>query len=125
MDLENPLNRKYFEESHYERIKITFEFLGLDFSQKTFVFLDEMQFVKNLPSVVKYFIDHYKVKFFLTGSASFYLKNLFTESLVGRKYIFELFPLTFNEFLFFARNKFLLILRDFHLLRSLYKYGAL
>lgn len=51
--------------------------------------------------MVKYFIDHYQVKFFLTGSASFYLKNLFTESLAGRKYIFGLFPLTFKEFLSF------------------------
>lgn len=101
LDLENPLNRKYFEEDNYDRIKISFEFLGVDFTHKPFIFLDEIQFVKNLPSVVKYFIDHYKVKFFLTGSASFYLKNLFTESLSGRKYIFELFPLNFSEFLLF------------------------
>jgi len=101
LDLENTLNRKYFEEDNYERIKTSFEFLGIDFNHKPFIFLDEMQFVKNLPSIVKYFIDHYQVKFFLTGSASFYLKNLFTESLAGRKYIFELFPLTFSEFLLF------------------------
>jgi hypothetical protein len=44
------------------------------------------------------------VKFFLTGSASFYLKNLFTESLAGRKYIFELFPLSFKEFLMFKKS---------------------
>lgn len=104
IDLENPLNRKYFEEENYERIKITFELLGIDFTYKSFIFLDEIQFVKNLPSVVKYFIDHYKVKFFLTGSASFYLKNLFTESLSGRKYIFELYPLTFSEFLLFKES---------------------
>jgi predicted AAA+ superfamily ATPase len=101
LDLENPLNRKYFEEKNYERIKKTFEVLGIDFTKRAFVFCDEIQFVKNLPSVAKYFIDHYKVKFFLTGSASFYLKNLFGESLTGRKYIFELFPLTFSEFLLF------------------------
>lgn len=104
LDLESHLNRKYFEEENYERIKASFEFLGIDFSHKPFIFLDEIQFVKNLPSVVKYFIDHYKVKFFLTGSASFYLKNLFTESLSGRKYIFELFPLTFREFLIFKES---------------------
>lgn len=52
-----------------------------------------------MPNIVKYLIDHYQVKFFLTGSASFYLKNLFSESLAGRKYIFELFPLSFKEFL--------------------------
>ena len=104
LDLENPLNRKYFEEEDYERIKTSFEFLGINFSSKTFIFLDEIQFVKNLPSVIKYFIDHYQVKFFLTGSASFYLKNVFTESLAGRKNIFELFPLSFSEFLLFKDN---------------------
>ncbi|NWF97346.1 MAG: ATP-binding protein [Nitrospirae bacterium] len=101
LDLENPLNRKYFEEKNYERIKKTLEILGIDFTKRPFIFCDEIQFVRNLPSVVKYFIDHYNVKFFLTGSASFYLKNLFTESLAGRKFIFELFPLTFSEFLLF------------------------
>jgi predicted AAA+ superfamily ATPase len=101
LDFENPLNRKYFETDNYESIKTTLEILGLNFKVKAFIFLDEIQFVKHIPSVVKYFIDHYQVKFFLTGSASYYLKNLFTESLAGRKFIFELFPLSFREFLVF------------------------
>lgn len=105
IDLENPLNRRYFEELNYEKIKFSLEILGLDFSRKAFLFLDEIQLVRNLPSIVKYFIDHYKIKFFLTGSASFYLKNLFSESLSGRKYIFELFPLNFREFLSFKESK--------------------
>ncbi len=106
LDLENPLNRKYFEEEDYERIKSALEFLGINFKKRAFIFLDEIHHVKKLPSVVKYFIDHYKVKFILTGSASFYLKNLFTESLAGRKVIFEVFPLTFHEFLSFKQAKF-------------------
>ena len=101
LDLENPLNRRYFEEQDYERIKASLELLGLRFDQRAYIFLDEIQLVKGIPSVVKYFIDHYGVKFFLTGSASFYLKDLFTESLAGRKFIFELYPLTFREFLSF------------------------
>lgn len=101
LDLENPLNRRYFEVDNYEQIKVSFEVIGIDFTQKAFIFLDEIQFVKILPSIVKYFADHYQVKFFLTGSASFYMKNLFTESLAGRKFIFELFPLSFKEFLTF------------------------
>ncbi|MBM4162331.1 MAG: ATP-binding protein [Ignavibacteria bacterium] len=101
IDLENPLNRKYFEEENYERIKTTLIGLGIDFSQPAYLFLDEIQFVRSLPSVVKYFIDHYETKFFLTGSASFYLKNLFTETLAGRKYLFHLYPLSFQEFLQF------------------------
>ena len=105
LDLENPLNQKYFEETNFEKIKSTLEFLGLDFTKKAYIFLDEIQLVRNLPQVVKYLIDHYKIKGFLTGSASFYLKNLFTESLVGRKYIYELFPLDFEEFLLFKGSK--------------------
>lgn len=99
LDLENPINQKYFEEKNYEKILDTFKFLGLKTKEKGYVFLDEIQFVRNIPSVIKYLIDHYKIKFFLSGSASFYLKNLFSESLAGRKYIFELFPLSFREFL--------------------------
>ncbi len=50
---------------------------------------------------LKYLYDHYGFKFFVTGSSSFYLKHLFPESLSGRKLIFELFPLDFEEFLLF------------------------
>ncbi|MDP3758495.1 MAG: DUF4143 domain-containing protein, partial [Candidatus Daviesbacteria bacterium] len=46
-------------------------------------------------------IDHYCVKFYLTGSSSFYLKNLFPESLSGRKFLYELPPLSFQEYLYF------------------------
>jgi len=104
LDLENPLNQKYFEESNYERIKSNLEILGLKFNRRAFLFLDEIQLVRNIPSVIKYLIDHYQIKCFLTGSASFYLKNLFSESLAGRKYLFELFPLTFREFLLFKQS---------------------
>ncbi len=99
LDMENPANRKYFEEDNYEKILNNLIFLGLNSGKRGYIFLDEIQFVKNIPSVVKYLSDHYKINFFLSGSSSFYLKNLFSESLAGRKYIFELFPLNFQEFL--------------------------
>jgi predicted AAA+ superfamily ATPase len=101
LDLENPVHRKSFEEPNYEKIKFALEVLGLDFSKKAYVFLDEIQFAKALPSVVKYLGDHYGAKFFLTGSAGFYLKNLFSESLAGRKFLFEIHPLSFREFVAF------------------------
>ena len=85
LDLENPLNQRYFEEPNYERILDAFRFLGLNIKERGYVFLDEIQFIKNLPSVVKYLSDHYKIKFILSGSSSFYIKNLFSESLSGRK----------------------------------------
>lgn len=99
LDLENPVNQKYFEEINYDAIKYQLESLGIRPNQQAFIFLDEIQFARTIPSVVKYLSDHYKYKFFLTGSSSFYLKNLFTESLSGRKIIYELFPMDFEEFL--------------------------
>lgn len=98
LDLENPLNRKYFEGEDYDMIATQLQFLGVDITRRAYVFLDEVQSVSELPSVVKYISDHYPIKFFLSGSSSFYLKKNFTESLVGRKYIFELFPLSFSEY---------------------------
>lgn len=101
LDLENPVNQRYFEVENYEAILDNLKFLGLDPNQQGYVFLDEVQSVRVLPSVVKYLSDHYPIKFFLSGSSSFYLKNHFSESLAGRKYIFELYPLSFREFLRF------------------------
>lgn len=100
LDLENPANWSYFREQNYDKILISL-FEGDIPQGKIYLFLDEIQNVKNLPSIVKYLIDTYQVKFFLTGSVSFYLKNLFSESLAGRKFLFELFPLDFQEFLEF------------------------
>jgi len=101
LDLEDPLNQAIFNQESYNQIKSNIERYGFNFSRKGYIFLDEIQLVKNLPSVVKYFYDNYDIKFILTGSASFYLKNLFSESMAGRKYLFELYPLDFEEFLQF------------------------
>lgn len=99
LDLENPLNRKYFENENYDAIISDLSALGLATSERAYVFLDEIQQLSVIPTVVKYLSDHYPIKFFLTGSASFYLKNLFTESLAGRKILYELYPVDFDEFL--------------------------
>jgi len=95
-DLEDPLNQSIFRQESFDQIKGNLKRYGFDFSKKGYIFLDEIQSIKNLPSIVKYFYDHYQIKFFLTGSASFYLKNLFSESLACRKYLFELYPLDFE-----------------------------
>jgi len=105
LDLENPLNQELFNKLDYEAIKQNLEGRALGRGERLIVFLDEVQMLKKIPSIVKYLSDHYKIKFILTGSASFYLKNLFTESLAGRKRVFELFPLSFSEFLNFKDPK--------------------
>ena len=101
LDLERLDQRAVFQESNYDLVLNYLRNRGLDINQHLTVALDEIQYVPNLPSVVKYLHDSYGIKFLLTGSSSFYLKNYFTESLAGRKIVFELFPLTFGEFLDF------------------------
>lgn len=129
LDMESPVNQRLFQEVNYETIAAGLKKLGLVLkTQKAYVFLDEIQFVKTLPSAVKYLFDHYRIKFVLTGSSSFYLKNLFSESLAGRKFLFELYPLDFEEFLWFKGEK-LSLDADYDRLRFLYdeylEYGGL
>jgi len=101
LDFENPLNRKIFEEESYDAIWNNLAVFGVNNQTKAYIFLDEIQHLPSIGSVVKYLKDHFDVKFVLTGSSSYYIKNLFPESMAGRKFIFEIYPLTFSEFLTF------------------------
>ena len=101
LDLERIENQNIFLQNSYKDIERSLELLGFDFSQPGIIGLDEIQMAKNSSSVIKAFYDEYDVKFIVTGSSSFYLKNHFSESLAGRKRIFEMYPLDFEEFLQF------------------------
>lgn len=105
LDLENPLHRKIFEEEDYNAVWNNLNQFGITNRQKCYIFLDEVQNLPQVSRVVKYLYDHWNVKFVLTGSSSYYLRNLFPESLAGRKIIFEMFPLNFAEFLVFKNIK--------------------
>ncbi|PIR42686.1 ATPase [candidate division WWE3 bacterium CG_4_9_14_0_2_um_filter_35_11] len=107
-DLENISNRKLFLVSDYDSLIQEFQNLGLDISQKMYIAVDEIQLLPELPSIVKYLHDHYNIKFLITGSSSYYLKNLFSESMAGRKIIYELYPLSFSEFLRFRQEDYIL-----------------
>src|SRR3972149_9455981 len=79
LDLENVLNQQIFEEVNYDTIdKKLRKLAGAGIDDRLFIFLDEIQNIKNLPSIIKYLGDNNKYKFFLTGSVSFYLRNLFS-----------------------------------------------
>lgn len=101
LDLERLDNRTLFDEQNYDAVMFAFAERGLATNQKMYVALDEIQHAPKAPSVIKYLYDTYDIKFIVTGSSSYYLKNLFSESLAGRKKIFELSTLDFGEFLLF------------------------
>lgn len=106
LDLQRPDNRELFGQKNYEAIREAFLARGLSPQQTMVVALDEIQLAPESPSAIKYLVDHYAIKFIVTGSSSYYLKNLFSESLAGRKKIFELYPLDFGEFLTFKNIPF-------------------
>lgn len=101
LDLERIENRQIFRQSSYQDMQLFLETLGIDITKNCTVALDEIQLLPEIVSVMKYWYDSFNVKFIVTGSSSFYLKNRFSESLAGRKKIFELHPLSFDEFLKF------------------------
>lgn len=106
LDLQRPDNRELFEQKNYEAIRDSFAARGLALGKPMVIVLDEIQLVPDSPSAIKYLSDHHNIKFIVTGSSSYYLKNLFSESLSGRKKIFELHPLDFGEFLTFKEISF-------------------
>ncbi len=74
--------------------------------ERIFVLIDEIQYLENPLSFLKLIADHHKkIKLIVSGSSSFLIKNKFKDSLVGRTINFEIFPLSFEEFLCFKGNK--------------------
>lgn len=81
-----------------------FDVNSSQFSRKKrlFVFIDEIQYLANPTSFLKLLTDHYKqIKLIVSGSSSFEIKKKFKDSLVGRTIHFEIFNLSFQEFLLF------------------------
>jgi len=100
-DFENPLDLLHFENINYDAVYEVLKNEAGSGKERLYVFIDEIQNLPEITKIIKYLIDKYNVKFVVTGSSNFYLKNLFPESLSGRKFLFVLQPLSFNEYLFF------------------------
>lgn len=68
------------------------------------VFIDEVQYAQNPSNFLKYLFDHYQenLKIVATGSSAFYIDSNFDDSLAGRKRIFTLRTLSFDEYLIFS-----------------------
>jgi hypothetical protein len=103
-DLERVEYRFLFSGDNYQDIVKALELEGIAVSKKAYIAIDEIQLLPGITSVIKYLYDTYDIKFFVTGSSSFYMKNQFSESLAGRKYLFELNTLSFDEFLVFKET---------------------
>lgn len=99
LNLEDPDYLKILNKSP----KNLFRIFPIDLSRKTFVLIDEVQYLDNPTNFLKFFFDEYrgKIKILASGSSSFYLDRKFKDSLAGRKMIFYVLTLSFGEFLRF------------------------
>jgi len=100
-NLENPENLELLNKHPYNIFEIIPEK-----KSKQYIFIDEIQYLNNPSNFLKLLFDEKreKVKIITSGSSAFYIDKKFKDSLVGRKFLFEIYPLNFNEFLIF-RNQ--------------------
>lgn len=74
---------------------------------KVFVFIDEIQYLDNPSEFLKLIIDHHKnIKLIVSGSSSFAIKSKFKDTLAGRTFNFEIFNLSFAEYLLFKKYRY-------------------
>jgi uncharacterized protein len=86
--------------------KNLFQIIGNDVvgqGSKILVCIDEIQYLQNPSNFLKYIYDMHAetIKLVVTGSSAFYIDQKFSDSLAGRKYIYEMMSLSFSEFLDF------------------------
>ena len=82
-------------------------FLSAGRKKKVIIFIDEIQYLSDPSSFLKLTADHHKnIKLVVSGSSSFAIKSKFKDSLVGRTVDFEIFNLSFREFLLFRQYPF-------------------
>lgn len=77
------------------------EFVELYIKGKEYLFIDEFQYAKNGGKKLKYIFDLHPIKIFISGSSVIDLTVNTLKFLVGRIFVFELYPLDFEEFLSF------------------------
>ncbi len=88
-----------------------FKFITVPGDEKIYLLIDEVQYLDNPSNFLKLLYDKFdeKIKVIATGSSAFYIDKKFTDSLAGRKHLFELYTLDFEEFLDFRTGDHLLV----------------
>ena len=91
LDGDDPVVRELLDNANTEQIR---NLIG----DKTFIFIDEAQRIQNIGLTAKIIVDQFKnVQLIISGSSAFDLKNSLSESLTGRKWEYQMFPVTWHE----------------------------
>jgi len=92
LDADDPTTRSLLSNPNTEQLRTII-------SDYKFIFLDEAQRIPEIGLTLKIITDQFKgVQLFVSGSSSFDLGNMLNEPLTGRKWEYEMFPLTWEEY---------------------------
>jgi predicted AAA+ superfamily ATPase len=92
LDADDPTTRNLLSNPNTEEIKTII-------GGSKYVFLDEAQRIPGIGLTLKIITDQFKdVQLFVSGSSSFDLGNEINEPLTGRKWEYELFPISWEEY---------------------------
>lgn len=92
LDGDDPKTRTLLTEPNTEQIRAI---LG----RYKYIFIDEAQRIKGIGLTMKIITDRFKdVQLFTSGSSSFDLSNKINEPLTGRKWEYQLFPISWEEY---------------------------
>lgn len=92
LDADDPTIRKLLTNPNTEQLK---SIIGAS----KLVFIDESQRIENIGITLKIITDQFKeVQLLVSGSSSFELNNKINEPLTGRKWEYQLFPISWKEF---------------------------
>ncbi|MDO5666002.1 MAG: ATP-binding protein [Bacteroidia bacterium] len=92
LDADDPTTRSLLLNPNTEQIRTL---LG----NNEIIFLDEAQRISNIGLTLKIITDQFKhVQLLVSGSSSFDLGNALNEPLTGRKWEYELFPISWEEY---------------------------
>ena len=111
-DFEDKAYRELFNAASVQKLMQIFKLEAIDTDQKNLIVFDEIQLLDDPSNMLKLIHDHFKtLKIIATGSSSLRIKAKFSDSLAGRKRVYRIEPLDFDEFLLFKKEEKLLRLR--------------
>ena len=92
LDADDPTIRNLLTNANTEQLK---SIIG----KNKLVFIDEAQRIENIGITLKIITDQFKdVQLIVSGSSAFELNNQLNEPLTGRKWEYQLFPISWKEF---------------------------
>ncbi len=111
----HPNNLFYFDLEHLDHLNLlnsgpetliqSLRLEGADVEKRIYLFIDEIQYLTHPTNLLKLMVDHHpNVKIICSGSSTLDIRRKFKDALVGRKILFEVFSLSFEEFLQFKNQ---------------------